>query len=333
MSVLKILSIILVLSPVDAEQAGRRRRNRYNDRPCGPGQHAILSKSKKTVMNCATCPTNTYCPDTMHSIELCLSCEAGRVSSSDFTYCIGDICKAGTHGTIGSITCTQCEIGKYSVIGQFSCIDCESGRYNNAIGKGICIGDMCQAGKYGLIGQIKKLHTACSECPEGKWSVVGASLCNVCPDGTYSFGNAVTCTSHDKCPMDMYYSTSPSVTSNKTSCTKCMHYSVIYSISYFLACLVVFTSTIMYLHNCTTHCYMLVIIIPPLSWLLALTFCNGNPKNSIAIVSIIMNSFWLIPPVNALITTCNRYYKEYCDKPSSVQVVKKNSMGKDTVVV
>jgi len=331
MQMIKIITIFLTFAPAAST---RRRRNRYNDRPCGPGQHAILSKSKKTVVNCETCPTNTYRTDTKHSIETCLSCEAGRVSGEDFTYCVGDICKAGTHGTTDSTTCTQCEIGKYSIVGQFSCIDCESGRYNNAIGRGSCIGDKCQGGKYGLIGQTEKQHTTCTACPEGKWSTGGASKCEDCLTGKYSFGNAVTCTSHDTCPRDMYYSISPSVTSSKTSCAKCMYYSVIYSVSYFFACLVAGMSTILYLYNRAAHCYMLVIIIPPTSWLLALTFCNGNPKNSIAIVSIIMNTFCFIPVVDAIITACKERYKKYCDKPKTASTaVTKNRMGRDMVSV
>lgn len=328
-----VIGIFLVLASCDAGTR-RRRRNMYNDRPCGPGQHAILSASKKTVLSCEACPKNTYRPDTKHSMESCLGCEAGRVSSEDFTHCIGDICRAGTYGTRDATTCSPCEIGKYSLDGMFSCTQCESGRYNNVAGQGSCSGEKCPGGKYGLIGQIEKQHTSCRKCSAGTWSSAGSSQCAECSSGKYSWENSNTCISHDKCPRDMYYSTLPSTTSGKIACTKCMYYSDIYSVGYVFAAIVAGLNIMLYLYNRTKYCYVVIMIIPPSAWLLSLNFCNGKPSDGKAITSIVMNAFCIIPVINVIITAGKEQYKGYCTtRTTPTTTVTKNEIGTDMVAV
>lgn len=325
--------IFIILSSCDAGTR-RRRRNMYNDRPCGAGQHAILSKSKRTVMSCEACPKNTYRPDTKHAMEACLKCEAGRVSSEDFTHCTGDICRAGTYGTSDSIICTPCEIGKYSVDGKFSCNDCESGRYNNAIGQDSCDGENCPGGKYGPVGQSEKQHAFCTKCPEGKWSLEGISQCDVCISGKYSRENADTCISHEKCPRDKFYSALPSTTSSKISCKKCIYYSDVYFAGFVFSCVVFGMNIILYLYDRKKYYYILLVNIPTVVLILTLTFCIGKPKDNLAIISIVINIFCICPVVNAMITLCKKYYNVYCEtrKKPSTKVVK-NSMGRDMIIV
>lgn len=332
---MKLLTLITIFLAFTSSCAAtrRRRRNRYNDRPCGPGQYAVLSSGKNIVINCESCPTGTYRPDEKHSMEACIGCEAGRVSSTDFTHCVGDICRAGTYGTSDSTICKSCEVGKYSVVGQFTCTQCESGRYNNAVKQGSCVGEKCSGGKYGLIGQTEKSHTTCSECPAGKWSSGATSSCEVCPVGKYSFDNADTCTTHDTCSSYMYYDVLPSTTSIKTSCATCMYYSVIYSVGYFFACIVIVMNAILFMYNRAAYGYVMIMIIVASSWLLALTFCKGNPRDSVAIVSIIMNTFCFIPGVHVMITAIKKYYTEHNDKQKTTTTVTKNKMGRDMVAV
>lgn len=64
MHYLNTLTITLIFFVVNVEGGTRRRRrNMYNDRPCGPGQKAVLSASKKTVINCIQCEVNKFRPE------------------------------------------------------------------------------------------------------------------------------------------------------------------------------------------------------------------------------------------------------------------------------
>ncbi len=336
MQTFTVIGIFLLLASCDA-RTRRRRRNMYNDRPCGPGQQAILSKSKKLVLLCEQCPKNTYRPDTKHSMEACIKCEAGRVSSEDFTHCIGDICRAGTYGASDSTTCSSCEIGKYSIDGQFSCTDCESGRYNNDSGQGSCSGEKCPGGKYGLIGQSEKQHAFCTKCPEGKWSSDGSSQCNVCASGKYSRENADTCVSHEKCSRDMYYTSLPSATSEKIACSKCIHYSKLYFYGFVISCIILGVNIILYLYKRKNKGYIVIMFVPiiwPLAWLLNLNYCNGNPRDGKAIISIIFNVFCIIPLSNVILDECKRKDKSHFEtKHAKPSIVCKNSLGKDMVSV
>ena len=335
-------TITIALAFATSEATTRRRRNRYNDRPCGPGQHAILTPSKKTVANCVMCSVNTYRTDIKHSEEACLTCEAGRVSSEDFTYCIGDICKPGTYGTVGSNTCSKCLAGQYSILGQFSCTECESGRSNTVSGKGNCIGTMCPGGKYGLVGQITKATTSCTNCSKGKWAPGGTDTCEVCEDGKYSLGEAASCTSHESCSIDMYWETPPSTTSNKSTCVRCIYTSDIYSAGYFFACAVAIINTCLFLYDRNKNCHMLLFIVCSGGWALGLTTCSSRPHNILAIISMVMNAFCLLPAWGGFEEVCREHNKTQNIKKkkktsqtlnAETEMTKKNEIGMDMVAV
>ena len=59
---------------VDAIAAGRRRRRSlYNVRPCGPGEKAIWTPSKK-VDSCVSCEKGKYRSDTSHTRRMYVVC-------------------------------------------------------------------------------------------------------------------------------------------------------------------------------------------------------------------------------------------------------------------
>ena len=336
MSIFTKIVIFIILSTSDAGTM-RRRRNMYNDRPCGPGEYAILSKSKKRVTSCETCPTNTYRPDTKHAMENCIQCEAGRVSSEDFTHCQGDICRAGTYGSIVSTTCTQCDIGKYSSDAQFMCIDCESGRFNNMPGQSSCSGEKCPGGKYGLIGQREKQTNACMKCPNGKWSSDGSSQCTNCESGKYSTENSHSCISHKECPRDMYYTYLPDTTSEKIVCSKCIHYSQLYFCGFIISFVILGANIILYIYKRKNKSYIFIMFVPivwPLAWLINLNYCNGKPSDIKAIVSIAFNIFCIIPMVNEILSKCRRQFESFNEKQKlQVTTVSKNTLGRDMISV
>jgi hypothetical protein len=309
----------------------------YNDRPCGPGQHAILSASKKRVLSCEACPKNTYRPDTKHSMETCLGCEAGRVSSEDFTHCIGDVCTAGTYGKSDSTTCSPCEMGTYSLHGEFSCTKCESGRYNNVPGEGSCSGEKCPGGKYGLIGQIEKQNTNCWVCPAGKWSSDGSSECTTCIPGKYSMENSKHCINHKRCPRDMYYTYLPSSISEKISCSKCIYYSELYLASFVTSYVMLCVNILLYLYKRKIKGYIVIMFVPivwPLAWVINLYYCNGNPIDTKAIISMIFNAFCIIPLSCVIKTELKNIYQQHCTEAQKTPTtITKNSMNRDTMSV
>jgi hypothetical protein len=311
MRILKTMTILVVcVDMVVAVAAGRRRRrNTYNDRPCVPGQYAILTPNKKYVASCEQCPENTYRTDAKHSEEACLSCESGRVSSGDYTFCFGDVCNAGKYGTVGSNTCKVCLAGQYSTIGQFSCKKCESGRHSATTGQDNCFGEMCPAGKFGLDGQYSTTQATCSVCPAGTWSSIGSAECTGCNNKSYSQANAASCKKHDKCPNDSYYEEELSKTTNNARCTRCIYASVMYSSGYFFACMVSAINTSMFVYDHKKNCYLLLFILVSGVWAIVLSNCSSKPQDDTAIASIIMNTMCLQPAFGKLMAMCKKYLR------------------------
>lgn len=318
-STILIISLIFFVDNVDAGTR-RRRRNMYNDRPCGPGEKAVLSVSKKRVLNCIQCEINKFRPDEKHSAENCIQCEPGRHSSSDKSYCIGDVCRGGTYGTIGSVGCKECSAGHYSEMAEFKCKECESGRYNTFPKQSTCMGEMCPSGKFGLTAQTNDKNVGiCHTCPSGKWSSKGASICTTCPEGKWSPENADHCQNHEKCHRGTYPGASKTITSGDAKCERCIHYSSIYFAAYIYASGLAVLIAIIFLTNMRNTCYMLFFIICPGAWALALVACISTPNDIPAIISLVMNTVVVLPVMRYLHTTAKKWHQNHTEKRQKKQ--------------
>lgn len=310
---MNLLKTLMLLSAFNVSFASmRRRRNMYNNRPCGPGQKAVLSASKKTVLDCIQCEVNKFRPDPKHSSENCIQCKPGRQSSPDKSYCIGDVCRAGTYGISDSFGCKECNAGHYSDIGEFKCKACESGRYNTQPKQSTCMGEMCPEGKFGLHAQTNSNNVGvCNTCPAGKWSSKGAEICTECPEGKWSQENAGHCNDHKKCPVGSYNIVEPHSEIYNIKCKRCIYFSDTYFAAYLVAVIIAILNTSLFIYNVKEHCYVLCFLISPAAWAIALTTCNYYPHNTPAIISIIMNTFCLIPIVNITAKKVTKYYTKY----------------------
>ena len=310
-STILIIPLIFFVDNVDAGTR-RRRRNMYNDRPCGPGEKAVLSESKKRVLNCIQCEVNKFRPDAKHSAENCIQCKPGRHSIPDKNYCIGDVCHAGTYSTIGSVVCKECSAGHYSETAEFECKKCESGRYNTQPKQSTCTGEMCPEGKFGLIAQTTSTNSGiCKTCPVGKWSSKGAGICTECPEGKWSNEGAGHCIDHKKCQVGSYnIAESPSGIYN-IKCKRCIYFSDTYFAAYLVAVIIAILNTSLFVYNVKEHCYVLCFLISPAAWAIALTSCNYYPHNTPAIISIAMNTFCLIPIINITAKKVTKFYTKY----------------------
>lgn len=150
--------------------------------------------------------------------RLCDLCPPGRFNSGAVGICNG--CPMGTYsaatGATSSSTCIVCSsspVQLVSVQGSSSCsLGCPAGYYKDA--SNTCIScsagfyqpnsdqilcTPCHAGTYlSATGQVSQKN--CTSCPQGYYSVPGASSCTLCSAGNYSSSPAVnpTCTS---CPV------------------------------------------------------------------------------------------------------------------------------------
>lgn len=272
----------------------RRRRSTFRMRICGQGERAIWSESKKKVLGCAPCDKGEYRSDETHNNELCNVCEAGRISSSDKSYCIGDICKPGTYGTVGETMCKSCESGKYSQLhGMFRCVACESGRYNTGISNTDCLGSMCPEGKWGAVGiqTASSEHRVCFDCSPGLWNnETGKKNCEQCPTGKYSpDSGARYCITHDTCPRTMRYSNDPPITSNIIKCTKCIYASDLTFSAFIISASVSLFIVLIVLLDIKKNWWLTFFIIWPCIWTFAFVFCIVTPSEVSSSISIIVN--------------------------------------------
>ena len=296
-----MFGIIFFNNGVDAMTAGRRR-SLYNERPCGPGQRAIWTPYKNKVDSCVSCEEGKYRSDSSHALEKCNICEGGRYSSQDFSYCIGDICKAGSFGVSGKSDCALCPTGKYSQVdGLFICKECESGRFSISPGSLDCMGDMCPAGKWGASGASSdSVSRACYTCHAGHFSHAGSSMCIACPKGKYSSENAGFCIEHHKCSLNSYPDVEPTTVSTKVSCARCIYSSDIVFIGFVFAVIVASINILLFLYNRSKYCHALFFVISPVIWALFVSMCRTKPGNVGAIISVAMNLMCTFPVYSAL---------------------------------
>lgn len=294
----------------------RRRRSLYNERPCGPGQMAIWTPSKKKVDSCVSCEEGKYRSDSSHALEKCNICEGGRYSSQDFSYCIGDICKAGSFGVAGKSDCALCPTGKYShVDGLFICKECESGRFSISTGSLDCMGDMCPAGKWGASGASSgSVSRACYTCRAGHFSHAGSSMCITCPKGKYSAENAGVCIEHDKCSRNSYPDVEPTAVSAKVSCARCIYSSDIVFIGFVFAVIVASINILLFLYDRSKYCHALFFVISPALWALFMNMCRSKPGNVGAIISVAMNLMCTLPAYSALKYKCIDILEKRCNE-------------------
>lgn len=319
-------SMPFMVEGVPSITAGRRRRRSiFNMRICGPGQRAIWSEYKKKVLDCEPCGDGEYRSDLSHHNIMCNVCEAGRVTSLDKSYCIGDICKPGTHGVSSDTTCQLCEAGKYSAdYGRFECTACESGRYNTGLSNHDCIGDMCPAGKWGTIGinTNDAMRRTCFKCSPGMWSTGGGATCKECQKGKYSGEGASMCITHDTCPRTMYYQINPVSTSNKIICTRCVYSSWITLSAFIFSCCVGVINLLLVLSDIKKYCWVMFFVISPAVWSLCLMVCRTAPNIVPSIISIVMNLFCFIPAGKLFMNYIGGVYKTAKENKVSKKITK-----------
>ena len=300
---------------VDAVAAGRRRRRSlYNVRPCGPGEKAIWTSSKKKVNSCVSCEKGKYRTDTSHALEECMLCPGGRHSSDDLTYCLGDICKAGSYGLADTTVCKQCPAGKYSgKDGVFACKECESGRFVGVVGANHCQGELCPAGKWGIGGAVSQDGIGvCSPCEAGKYSLAGATSCLACPDGKYSREGATVCIDHDKCPHNSYPDVVPRTDSSKISCKRCIYSSEHYYVAFVFAIVVSGLNMAFFIYKRSILAGVCLSLVP-MGWILFMNVCNSRRSDiRWSIISFVMNLICLYPLCSLMKQTCSDKYARYC---------------------
>ena len=313
---------------VGAIAAGRRRRRSlYNVRPCGPGEKAIWTPSKKKVESCVSCEKGKYRSDTSHALEECMLCAGGRHSSDDLSYCIGDICKVGSYGFVDTIVCKQCPVGKYSgKVGVFACKDCESGRFMETAGANHCQGDMCPAGKWGIGGSVSQDAVGvCSPCEAGKYSLAGSTSCQSCPDGKYSAGGTGSCIDHKKCPRNSYLLQPPPTDSPTISCKRCIYSSDYYFAAFVFAITVASLNTMVFLSHPTSYHWALLFVICPCVWSIFMNICRNKPGVIPATISILMNISSLFPTYFCVRKMCDVKIIEFNKKLYGKKTMQSNN--------
>ena len=313
---------------VDAMAAGRRRRRSlYNVRPCGPGEKAIWTPSKKKVESCVSCEEGKYRSDTAHALEECILCAGGRHSSDDLSYCIGDICKAGYFGIKGTVECNICAAGKYSDMnGLFACKECQSGRYVSAEGSNTCKGEMCPAGKWGIGGSVSQDGVGvCSLCGPGKYSLAGATSCLSCPNGKYSAGGIGSCIEHNKCPRNSYLNAVSPTVSPTISCKRCIYSSDYYFAAFVFAITVASLNTMVFLSDRTRYAWALLFVICPCVWSIFMNICKNEPSSIPATISILMNLWCLFPTYFCVRKMCDVKIIEFNKKRHEKKTMQSNN--------
>ena len=288
---MKWLYLFIIVLHVKAIQQGRRRRRNYSNLlKCYSGKYLLSQEPFFKNNKCISCPINTYRPDSLHIQTKCITCQAGRVTNKvESVYCIGNICKAGKYGSIGSTICIACPPGKYSSLGSFECKKCESGKYNPLSNQEKCIGVSCEAGFYGTSGLVSLSLVTCHLCPKGKFSLKGSEDCTDCPLETFSYDDgAKECFEHRKCKIGYY--TDNYYNHKQKTCKRCYLASGLHLASFIFSV----SSTILFLIcgccNCPKNRYILLFIIPGF----ILSCLNGVCGNTPASKKIIYSSFGIL---------------------------------------
>jgi len=122
-------------------------------------------------------------------------CEGKRIS------CVRSVCTFGKHKDIDG-NCNWCPDGTYrsttsnagnNIPGFVTCLDCPVG--TKCTQKGVA--SVCEAGSY----QPFTKSDNCLLCPNGTYSIPGASRCEICPAGTASGEGSPRC---DPCGAGTY---------------------------------------------------------------------------------------------------------------------------------
>ncbi|GMI07720.1 hypothetical protein TrVE_jg4996 [Triparma verrucosa] len=203
---------------------------------CGSGKYSLTSSSAvdaNGVTSCVSCAAGKSLPysSTAYALKIqhdqeadCVNCEAGKFSSSPASASC-TICPAGKYQeTPGVSFCNLCAIGRYnpdagSDVSKHtssegdSCLLCTAGKYQNIAGQESCM--QCVAGKKSSATGASDVST-CTDCANGKYSLIGQSACTDCPAGKSlaSFGEKVgDC---NDCETGKYYAGT-----GATACTVC----------------------------------------------------------------------------------------------------------------
>jgi len=183
---------------------------------CSPGKMTgQFSRGSTECVECSAGKySNDDDPDSYRGCDSCndLGTAGQHQTENGATTCID--CPAGTESGLwpNAVECTECEPGKFTAsaadqdcdncpVGRFSnmtgaseCLYCPDGKFSNWLGRPTC--QTCNAGKYSNqdanCGSDDLKMTCCRECDAGKTSSAGGP-CIQCPQGKYSLEGASYC--------------------------------------------------------------------------------------------------------------------------------------------
>ena len=167
-----------------------------------PLSSSTNSLTEQSITGCI-CPAGEGMEFTKEGSYSCVSCSAGRFSSSSMHLC--EECPLGHHGS-GGASCDECAPGTYAdATGLVSCYTCGYKKYAESSGSFSCTDcpvdasfDVtisgsttrndckCPAGKANHVPPDKiSGNYYCESCPVGKYSTIGSS-CTNCEAGYYA---------------------------------------------------------------------------------------------------------------------------------------------------
>ena len=168
-----------------SSRAGTGATNSSACLPCSRGRFSTLAGANSSAV-CVKCRPGTYGPGLR--LTVCTYCRAGRFgtrrgSARRLSACSN--CALGTFAmSTGATRCAACPSGRFSAVpGKPLCTPCAAGRFaadNNS--RHTAEGDACRqcaAGRHGTIWG-STTPKACSACPSGRYSAVGATVCSMC---------------------------------------------------------------------------------------------------------------------------------------------------------
>ena len=127
--------------------------------------------------NCVKCAGGKY--KSVASSSVCTNCPAGKYSTIGASVCTD--CPAGTYSaSTGATDCQNCSVNTQSLVGSTALTSCLCSPGFTGPDHNNCVN--CAGGKY----KSDPGFSVCTDCPVGKYSILGSSVCTDCPDGKFS---------------------------------------------------------------------------------------------------------------------------------------------------
>ena len=183
---------------------------------CDDGYH---TQNGACVEDCTAnaCGTHETCNNSTHECECATGYTGDNCASCDENYhmknnacvadCTSNSCDAGMGKTCNTTT-HECECATGYTKSGDSCALCDRGTYKDHVGNDAC--SSCPGGTYSELGA-----TSCTSCPAGTYetrSAPNGEYCTQCPANTYSAVGATACT---PCPNN---GTSPAGSTSESAC-------------------------------------------------------------------------------------------------------------------